>query len=436
MASGEAVLNIGIHEQNLPERIIYIFFSYFSTFRLAFFPFKVNFKRRVAFFTEKMCKSKKLSALNDETKLSGNGNMARILGIESSCDETAVAIIEDGRKVISNIVSSQMAKHALYGGVVPELAAREHLTAIEKVCEEALKTAEMKMEDVDAVAVTHAPGLVPALLVGLNFAKGLASAWNKPLIGINHFLAHIYGAFIEAEDLNFADPALYPMAALVVSGGHTSIVIIHSDGNAEVIGTTIDDAAGEALDKGAKMLNLGYPGGPVIERLAKGGDGKRFHFPRSLTGTSGKGLDPENRFNFSFSGLKTALLYHAKKYAPDGNTENIEGELLTDTLASYQEALTDVLCSKLFDAVKLYRAGSAVLCGGVACNSVLREKFEKKCPGHVRCIIAPKKFCTDNAAMVAALAYHYYKAGKYSSLTLDALARLPKLTHVPFAESE
>ena len=362
--------------------------------------------------------------------------MARILGIESSCDETAVAIIEDGRKVISNIVSSQMAKHALYGGVVPELAAREHLTAIEKVCEEALKTAEMKMEDVDAVAVTHAPGLVPALLVGLNFAKGLASAWNKPLIGINHFLAHIYGAFIEAEDLNFADPALYPMAALVVSGGHTSIVIIHSDGNAEVIGTTIDDAAGEALDKGAKMLNLGYPGGPVIERLAKGGDGKRFHFPRSLTGTSGKGLDPENRFNFSFSGLKTALLYHAKKYAPDGNTENIEGELLTDTLASYQEALTDVLCSKLFDAVKLYRAGSAVLCGGVACNSVLREKFEKKCPGHVRCIIAPKKFCTDNAAMVAALAYHYYKAGKYSSLTLDALARLPKLTHVPFAESE
>ena len=363
-------------------------------------------------------------------------NMARILGIESSCDETAVAIIEDGRKVISNIVSSQMAKHALYGGVVPELAAREHLTAIEKVCEEALKTAEMSVEDVDAIAVTHAPGLVPALLVGLNFAKGLASSYNKPLIGINHFLAHIYGAFIEAEDLDFADPALYPMAALVVSGGHTSIVIIHADGNAEVIGTTIDDAAGEALDKGAKMLNLGYPGGPVIERLAKGGDGKRFHFPRSLTGTSGKGLDPENRFNFSFSGLKTALLYHAKKYAPDGNTSSIEGELLTDTLASYQEALTDVLCSKLFDAVKLYRAGSAVLCGGVACNSVLREKFEKKCPKNVRCIIAPKKFCTDNAAMVAALAYHYHKAGKYSSLTLDALARLPKLTHVPFAEKK
>lgn len=361
--------------------------------------------------------------------------MARILGIESSCDETAVAIIENGRKVISNIVSSQMAKHALYGGVVPELAAREHLTAIEKVCQEALQTANLSVEDVDAVAVTHAPGLVPALLVGLNFAKGLASAYNKPLIGINHFLAHIYGAFIEAEDLDFADPSLYPMAALVVSGGHTSIVIIHSDGNAEVIGTTIDDAAGEALDKGAKMLDLGYPGGPVIERLARGGNAKRFHFPRSLTGTSGKGLDPENRFNFSFSGLKTALLYHTKKYA-DASSGTLEGELLTDTLASYQEALTDVLCSKLFDAVKLHRAGSAVLCGGVACNSVLREKFEKKCPGHVRCIIAPKKFCTDNAAMVAALAYHYFKAGQFSSLDLDALARLPKLTFVPFAEKK
>ena len=392
--------------------------------------------KKKAISDESMLKRKSPRSGRINENLQEIRNMARILGIESSCDETAVAIIENGRKVISNIVSSQMAKHALYGGVVPELAAREHLTAIEKVCEEALKTAEMKVEDVDAIAVTHAPGLVPALLVGLNFAKGLASAYNKPLIGINHFLAHIYGAFIEAEDLDFADPALYPMAALVVSGGHTSIVIIHSDGNAEVIGTTIDDAAGEALDKGAKMLNLGYPGGPVIERLAKGGDGKRFHFPRSLTGTSGKGLDPENRFNFSFSGLKTALLYHAKKYAPDGNTENIEGELLTDTLASYQEALTDVLCSKLFDAVKLYRAGSAVLCGGVACNSVLREKFEKKCPKNVRCIIAPKKFCTDNAAMVAALAYHYHKAGQYSLLTLDALARLPKLTHVPFAETK
>ena len=357
--------------------------------------------------------------------------MARILGIESSCDETAVAIVEDGRKVLANAVSSQMAKHALYGGVVPELAAREHLTAVEKVCAEALAQADLTMEDVDAVAVTHAPGLVPALLVGLNFAKGLADAWKKPLIGINHFIAHIYGAFLEDEELDFSDPALYPMVALVVSGGHTSIVRISMNGCAEVLGTTIDDAAGEALDKGAKLLNLGYPGGPVIERLSRGGDPKRFTFPRSLTGTAGKGLDKENRYNFSFSGVKTSLLYHTSKYAntPDGL---LEGELLRDTLASYQEAVADVLCMKAFDAVKESNAGSAVLCGGVACNSRLRELFAERCPKNVRKVIAQKKYCTDNGAMVAALAYHYYKAELFQDQSLDAVARLPRITRVPF----
>ena len=361
--------------------------------------------------------------------------MARILGIESSCDETAVAIVEDGRKVLANAVSSQMAKHALYGGVVPELAAREHLTAVEKVCAEALSQAGLTMKDVDAVAVTHAPGLVPALLVGLNFAKGLAGAWKKPLIGINHFLAHIYGAFLEDDTLDFSDPSLYPMIALVVSGGHTSIVRISMDGCAEVLGTTIDDAAGEALDKGAKLLNLGYPGGPVIERLAKGGDPKKFAFPRSLTGTAGKGLDKENRYNFSFSGVKTSLLYHTSKYAntPDGL---LEGEILHDTLASYQEAVADVLCIKAFDAVKESNAGSAVLCGGVACNSRLRELFAERCPKNVRQVIAQKKYCTDNGAMVAALAYHYFKAGLFQDQSLDAVARLPRITHVPFGREE
>ena len=361
--------------------------------------------------------------------------MAIILGIESSCDETAVAIVENGRKVLANAVSSQMAKHALYGGVVPELAAREHLTAVEKVCSEALAQAGMSMEDVDAVAVTHAPGLVPALLVGLNFAKGLADAWKKPLIGINHFIAHIYGAFLEEEDLDFSDPSLYPMVALVVSGGHTSIVRISMDGCAEVLGTTIDDAAGEALDKGAKLLNLGYPGGPVIERLSQGGDPKRFAFPRSLTGAAGRGLDPENRYNFSFSGVKTSLLYHTSKYAntPDGL---LEGELLRDTLASYQEAVADVLCIKAFDAVKESNAGSAVLCGGVACNSRLRELFAQRCPENVRQVIARKKYCTDNGAMVAALAYHYYKAGIFQDQSLDAVARLPRITQVPFGREE
>ena len=332
--------------------------------------------------------------------------MALMLGIESSCDETAAAVVENGRTVHSNAVSSQMAKHAVYGGVVPELAAREHLTAIEKVCAEALDTAGVTMKEIDAVAVTHAPGLVPALLVGVNFAKGLALANGKPLIGINHFLAHIYGAFVDSDEEIFENPALYPMAALVVSGGHTSIVIIDSDGKARVAGATIDDAAGEALDKGAKLLNLGYPGGPVIERLAKGGDPQKYHFPRSLTGTAGKATPPEHRFNFSFSGLKTALLYHAAGMSPDGEAAHLEGQVLTDTLASYQEAVVDVLCTKAFDAARYFHAKTVLLAGGVACNSALRERFAATAPRGCRPILAPKKYCTDNAAMVGGLAYH------------------------------
>ena len=358
--------------------------------------------------------------------------MALMLGIESSCDETAVAVVENGKKVLSNAVSSQMAKHAVYGGVVPELAAREHLTAIEKVCEEALNTAGVTMKDIDAVGVTHAPGLVPALLVGLNFAKGLSVAHRKPLIGINHFLAHIYGAFVDSEEELFENTELYPMTALVVSGGHTSIVIIDSDGKAKVVGYTIDDAAGEALDKGAKLLNLGYPGGPVIERLAKGGDPQKYHFPRSLTGGAGKATPPEHRFNFSFSGLKTALLYHAGKLSPDGSAAHLEGQLLTDTLASYQEAVVDVLCTKAFDAARYYHAKTVLLAGGVACNSVLRERFVTTAPKGCRPIMAPKKYCTDNAAMVAGLTWHYYNAGHFSDLSLDTFARLPHVTEVPF----
>ena len=358
--------------------------------------------------------------------------MSLILGIESSCDETAAAVVEDGRIVRSNAVSSQMAKHALYGGVVPELAAREHLTAIEKVCSEALTTAGVTMQNIDAVAVTHAPGLVPALLVGLNFAKGLALAHRKPLIGINHFLAHIYGAFIDSEEEIFENPELYPMTALVVSGGHTSIVVIDSDGKARVVGSTIDDAAGEALDKGAKLLNLGYPGGPVIERLAKGGDPQRYHFPRSLTGSAGKATPPEHRFNFSFSGLKTALLYHAARMSGDGEAAHLEGQLLTDTLASYQEAVVDVLCTKAFDAARYFHAKTILLAGGVACNSALRERFTQSAPKGCRAILAPKKYCTDNAAMVGGLAYHYFTAGQFHDFSLDTRARLPHVTEVPF----
>jgi N6-L-threonylcarbamoyladenine synthase len=354
--------------------------------------------------------------------------MALILGIETSCDETAASIVEDGRRVVSNVVASQIAKHAPFGGVVPELAAREHLTAIGHVVGEALRTAEVDVSKLSAVAVTNGPGLVPALLVGLNFAKGFAIANSLPIIGVNHFLAHIYGSFIDSQDICFEDESLYPMLALVVSGGHTSIVLLSADGLAKVVGTTLDDAAGEAFDKAAKMLNLGYPGGPIVERGSAGGDREKYKFPRSLTGTAGKALDPENRFNFSFSGVKTALLYHARAH---GGPEKIEGQLLHDSLASYQEAIVDVLCSKAFDAAAHFDAKSAVLAGGVACNGALRERFEKSAPSSIRVIMAPRKYCTDNAAMVAGLAYHHYAAGLLDDINLDAFARLPQMNSVP-----
>lgn len=357
--------------------------------------------------------------------------MTAIIGFESSCDETAVAVVADGRKVLSSAIASQIAKHAVYGGVVPELAAREHLTAIRRVTAEALKEAGIAMEQIDAVAVTNGPGLVPALLVGVNFAKGFAAAYQKPLIGINHFLGHIYGVFLDQEEDIFAKKELFPMVGLVVSGGHTSLVLIEADGTASVVGTTLDDAAGEAFDKAAKMLNLGYPGGPVIEKAARNGDPKRFEFPRSLTGTAGKALVPENRFNFSFSGVKTALLYHAKKLCGD-NTETLDGQDLYDTLASYQAAIVDVLCSKAFDAVRYYHAKSLILCGGVACNGYLREHFEAGAPKEVRTFLAPRKYCTDNAAMIAGLAYRYYRAGEFAGMELDAYARIPHAFRIPF----
>jgi N6-L-threonylcarbamoyladenine synthase len=312
--------------------------------------------------------------------------------------------------------------------VVPELAAREHLTAIGHVVGEALKTASLKPSDLSAVAVTNGPGLVPALLVGLNFAKGFAAAHKLPLLGINHFLAHIYGAFIDNPEIRFEEENLYPMMALVVSGGHTSIVVLSANGLARVVGTTLDDAAGEAFDKAAKMLNLGYPGGPIVEKGAATGDKFKYKFPRSLTHAAGKPVDPENRFNFSFSGVKTALLYHMRGL---GGPEKVSGQVLYDSLASYQEAIVEVLCSKAFDAAARFEAKSVVLAGGVACNGALRARFEQEAPKGLKVFIAPKKFCTDNAAMVAGLGYHHFAAGQRDGLGLDAFARLPQMNAVP-----
>lgn len=356
--------------------------------------------------------------------------MSLILGIESSCDETAAAIVKDGYEVISSVIASQIAKHAMHGGVVPELAAREHLVALNPVLETALREADVTLRDIDAIAVTQGPGLIPALIVGLNFAKGLSQSNRIPLIGVNHFIGHIYSAFLGESAKNVLEnPASYPLLALVVSGGHTSLILIDQEGNMTSLGSTIDDAAGEALDKGAKLLGLGYPGGPVIQKTAETGDAKRFDFPRPLTGTAGKALSPENLYNFSFSGIKTALLYHARDHAAElaGNPQ-----FLADTVASYQEAVVDVLCKKTMMAAKNFNVKTIVCAGGVACNSLLRTRLEALTPASVKLQLAERRNCTDNAAMIGALGYHYHKRKEYSPLDIDAYARLPRITKVPF----
>ncbi len=357
--------------------------------------------------------------------------MSLILGIESSCDETAAAVVCDGYKVLSNAVASQIAKHAAHGGVVPELAAREHLTALKPVLAEALQTAGISMSDVDAVAVTQGPGLIPALLVGLNFAKGLAMGHGKPLCAVNHFVAHIYGAFLESGYGVLEDPESYPLLALVVSGGHTSLLLIESGGDARQLGCTLDDAAGEALDKASKLLGLGYPGGPAMQAAAEGGDSARIDFPRPLTARPGKAFPDEHRYDFSFSGVKTALLYYVRRET-ERNGGTFPQELLRDTAASFQEAVVDVLVGKTLLAAHDFHVRGIVVCGGVACNSVLRERFRRQTPEAVRLHLTERGYCTDNAAMVAGCGWHFFRKGEFVGQDIDAFARLPQITHVPF----
>ena len=358
--------------------------------------------------------------------------MSLILGIESSCDETAAAVVRDGSEVLSSEVASQIAAHAPHGGVVPELAAREHLKALDPVVGAALRQAGVTMEKIDAVAVTQGPGLIPALLVGLSYAKGLASGHRKALIGVNHVLAHIYGAFLAGEEELLRRRESYPLLALVVSGGHTFLLLVSADGSARQLGCTLDDAAGEALDKGAKLLGLGYPGGPVIQRTAEGGDPDRFRFPRPLTGAAGKALAPELRYSFSFSGIKTALLYHVRKYAGEGGVIR-DPQLLRDTAASYQRAVVETLVRKAVSAARDFQARTLVLAGGVACNAALRELMAAKTPAGVRLLAAPPRFCTDNAAMVAGIAHCHLLRGETVKFDCDSFARLPEIFSVPFA---
>ncbi|HHJ51659.1 MAG TPA: tRNA (adenosine(37)-N6)-threonylcarbamoyltransferase complex transferase subunit TsaD [Caldithrix abyssi] len=329
----------------------------------------------------------------------------RILGVETSCDETSAAVIEDNR-VLSNIISSQEV-HAQFGGVVPELASRAHIKKIVPIVRKALRDAHVTYDDLDGFAVTYGPGLVGALLVGLNFVKGLAVATGKPFIGVNHIEGHVYGNILSQPSVEF------PILFLIVSGGHTQLVLMTDHLQYRMIGKTRDDAVGEALDKGAKLLGLGYPGGPEIDRRAQMGDANFHRFPRGLKGKPG--------FDFSYSGLKTALLV----YLQNSETGTVEKHL-NDICASYQQAAIEVLVTRTLAAAKKFQVKNIAIAGGVAANSLLRawlkEEAEKR---HMRLYLPELAYCTDNAAMIARAGLEYLRRGISSDLDLNAFPSLP-----------
>jgi len=336
-----------------------------------------------------------------------------ILGLETSCDETAAAVVVDGREVRSSVVASQTKLHEKYGGVVPEIASRAHIEKIYPVIEEALEQAGVGRDDIDAIAIANQPGLTIALVVGVTAAKTLSFMWGKPLIAINHLHAHLQSALLGAEKLEL------PAVALIVSGGHTCLYECDSPLELKLLGSTIDDAAGEAFDKVATILNLPYPGGPSIERLARKGDPKAIAFPRSLLG--------KDSLDFSFSGIKTAVLYHCRGQDMKGQNraDSMSKQEIADIAASFQAAVIDVLVKKIRRAADKIGARTVLLGGGVAANGTLRAAIEHMCessrPPRVL-LVAPKRYCTDNAVMVASLAYHKYKAGLFADLTLEPKA--------------
>lgn len=328
------------------------------------------------------------------------------LGIESSCDETSAAVLRGGRELLSNVISTQIPVHQKFGGVVPEIASRKHIVNIMPVIDEALRKAEVSLEDIDQIAVTYGPGLVGALLVGVSAAKSLAFALNKPLIGVNHLEGHIFANFLSTPEL---EP---PFMALVVSGGHTSLVDVNGYNSFRLMGQTRDDAAGEAFDKVARVMGLPYPGGPQIDRLAQMGDPKAIDFPRAL--------QEKGNYEFSFSGLKSAVL----NYLNSMKLKNIEVNK-NDVAASFQDAVIEVLIAKSMEALKEAGKDVLVLAGGVAANSSLegrlREAAEKN---GIKFYFPSKVLCTDNAAMIACRGYYQAQAGIYSNLHLNAVPGL------------
>lgn len=327
-----------------------------------------------------------------------------IFGIETSCDETAAAVVKDGTTILSSVISSQIEVHHRFGGVVPELASRKHIESVVPVVNEAIETSGISMSQLDAVAVTRGPGLVGALLVGFSFAKAYAYALDIPWVGVNHLEAHINSVFLESDSPPF------PFVALLASGGHTGIYHVASHTSIELMGQTRDDAAGEAFDKVAKILNLGYPGGVVIDRLSQSGDATKIEFPRSFL--------EKSTFDFSFSGIKTAVNRYVMTH-PQSVEDQIE-----DIAAGFQEAVVDVLAYKILNAASKKKCDHIALVGGVAANRRLREKVTADAARiGIRVCVPSLHLCGDNAAMIGAVGYHYLKAGKVSRLSDDVFSR-------------
>lgn len=339
------------------------------------------------------------------------GNMGEekdilILAIESSCDETAAAVVKNGREVLSNVIFSQIDLHTVYGGVVPEIASRKHIEKINQVIEEALAKADVVLDNLDAIAVTYGPGLVGALLVGVSEAKAISFAKGIPLIGVHHIEGHISANYIENKEL---EP---PFICLVASGGHSHLVLVRDYGEYEIIGRTRDDAAGEAFDKVARAIGLGYPGGPKIDRLSREGNADAIHFPRARV--------DENVYDFSFSGLKSAVLNYLNGCRMHGETVNT-----ADVAASFQKAVVEVLVEHSLEAVKAYGLQKFAIAGGVASNSSLRAAFEEECRKRKILFYHPSPLlCTDNAAMIGAAGYYEYLKGVRSGYDLNAVPNL------------
>jgi len=378
-----------------------------------------------------MDKRSKIRATRAEPRLpraESRGTTINILGIETSCDETAAAVVADGRVVKSSVVASQTKLHEKYGGVVPELASRAHLEKICPIITEALDQADITKDDLDAIAVANQPGLAVALIVGVTAAKTLSLVWEKPLIAINHLHAHIQSAIFNEPEVQL------PAIALIVSGGHTSLYDYHSPLEPRLLGRTIDDAAGEAFDKVAMILNLSYPGGPSIEEAAKNGDPDAIDFPRTMLS--------KDSLDFSFSGIKTAVLYYCQGQDMKGENRiaSMSRKEIADIAASFQKAVVDVLVEKTRRGAEKIGAKTVLLGGGVAANTALRNALQQMCEQYhglpargtnkktvspekpLKLLVADKRYCTDNAVMVASLAYHKYKAGLFADLSLEPKA--------------